>query len=198
MTAGGDVAILLLAAGSSSRMQGGDKLLERIDGEPLLRRQARAALATGARVLVALPPGAAARTAALEGLAVERVTVSDAALGMGHSLAAGARAASGASGLMVVPADMALIDSRAMTALRDAFQAGPDRIWRGATPEGEAGHPVVFPARLFGALARLTGDRGARAVLDAEAALTVPLAGDTAVLDLDTPEAWAAFRARRQ
>ena len=35
--------ILLLAAGSSSRMRGGDKLIEPVAGEPLLTRIARAA-----------------------------------------------------------------------------------------------------------------------------------------------------------
>ncbi|MEZ5755305.1 MAG: NTP transferase domain-containing protein [Paracoccaceae bacterium] len=48
--------ILLLAAGSPPRMRGGDKLLEDVAGEPLLRRSARAALATGCPVTVTLPP----------------------------------------------------------------------------------------------------------------------------------------------
>ena len=51
-----DAHILLLAAGSSSRMRGGDKLLEPVAGRPLLTRIAEAALATGLPVHVALPP----------------------------------------------------------------------------------------------------------------------------------------------
>ena len=39
--------LVLLAAGASRRMRGADKLLEPVDDEPLLRRQARAALASG-------------------------------------------------------------------------------------------------------------------------------------------------------
>lgn len=189
-------AILLLAAGSSSRMRGRDKLLEDIDGEPVLRRQARAALGTGARVLVALRPGDPARRAAIEGLPLETVEVPDAALGMGHSIAAGARAAGDAAGLMVVPGDMVLIDTGAMRMVLDAFGTAPERIWRGMTPGGDMGHPVMFPARLLPALARLSGDRGARDLLAAEPAVMVPLPGRAAVLDLDTPEDWAAFRAQ--
>jgi molybdenum cofactor cytidylyltransferase len=189
-------AILLLAAGASSRMRGSDKLLEHVGGEPLLRRQAKAALATGARVLVALPPGRPGRDEALDGLAVEVVPVPNAADGLGHSIAAATRAASGAVGLMLVPADMVLIDTPAMTTVLEGFATAPERIWRGMTADGDPGHPVMFPARLFADLERLSGDRGARSLIDREAALMVPLAADAAILDLDTPEDWAAFRAR--
>ena len=63
-----EVCILLLAAGASSRMRGGDKLLERVDGVPLVRRQVLAALATGCEVVVCLPDSTGPRFAALDGL----------------------------------------------------------------------------------------------------------------------------------
>ena len=192
-----EVVILLLAAGASSRMRGADKLLQRVDGEALLRRQARAALATGCRVLVALPPQAGPRGTALDGLEVERVAVADAAAGMGHSIAAGARAAAGVAGLMVVNADMPGLGAAELRAVLDAAEAGPGRIWRGMSASGVPGHPVLFPARLLGDLAGLTGDQGARALIAREGAVLVPLPGDAAVLDLDTPEDWAAWQAGR-
>jgi len=190
------LAILILAAGSSSRMRGGDKLLEEVGGEPLLRRMARSALSTGARVLVALPVPAGRRGDVVADLGVEPVAVDDAALGMGHSLAAGARAA-GDGALMVVPGDMALIGPEDLAALIAEHARHPDRILRGATAAGTLGHPVLFPARLRAALTGLTGDRGARTVMEREQALPVPLSGEAAVIDLDTPEEWAAFRASR-
>ena len=187
-------AILILAAGAATRMRGDDKLTRTVAGTPLLRRIAAAALATGAPVLVALPPSPGARDAALDGLAVQRVTVADAGDGMGHSIAAGARAAPPDRALMVVPADMALIGAPEMTALIDAHRAGPTRVWRGMGPGGEAGHPVLFPARLVPRLTMLTGDTGARAALADESPVLVPLSGNAAILDLDTPEDWTAFR----
>ena len=42
------IPILILAGGASSRMQGRDKLLEDVDGVPLLRKQVLIAAATGA------------------------------------------------------------------------------------------------------------------------------------------------------
>ncbi len=192
-----DVVILLLAAGASTRMRGADKLMQQLEGRPLLRRQAMAALATGARVLVALPPGGGARAAALDGLPVETVEVADAASGMGHSIAAGARAAGHPSGLMVLNADMPGIGTAEMAAVIAAHQAVPTRIWRGMSAAGGPGHPVLFPGSLVGELTRLTGDRGARDIIARDGAVLVPLPGDAAVLDLDTPEDWAAWRARQ-
>jgi molybdenum cofactor cytidylyltransferase len=57
---------------------------------------------------------------------------------------------------------------------------------------------VLFPADLLPELAALTGDTGAREVLTRHATRVhlVPLKGDRALVDLDTPEDWADWRAR--
>ncbi len=193
------VTILIPAAGAASRMRGADKLLETVAGEALLRRQARIALATGARVLVTLPPDRPARLTALEGLAVERIVVPEAAEGMSASLRHGALAAVGASGLMILLADLPEIETDDLFTVIRAFEGDPAApILRGASEAGVPGHPVLLPARLFGDLAALHGDEGARGVLAAHKGEVrlVPLPGDRAVIDLDTPEDWAAWRAR--
>jgi CTP:molybdopterin cytidylyltransferase MocA len=59
---------------------------------------------------------------------------------------------------------------------------------------GRAGHPVGFPARLLPALLDVSGDLGAREVLTRNPPQPVPLPGQRATLDLDTPEDWAAWR----
>ena len=65
-----NMPVIVLAAGSSSRMRGADKLLETVEGEPLLRRLVRIGAAVGP-VHAALPPPPHPRHAALDGLAVE-------------------------------------------------------------------------------------------------------------------------------
>nr|WP_091298952.1 nucleotidyltransferase family protein [Gemmobacter aquatilis] len=189
--------ILLLAAGASSRMRGGDKLLEQVDGQPQLRRAALAALASGAPVRVALPPDHPARLAALEGLPVTQIIVPDADLGMSASIRAGAAGVRG--GLMILPADMPEIDAKIIMQLVELHYENSRLILRGAS-HGTPGHPVLIPADLLPALANLTGDEGARAVLKAHAACLhlVDLPGQAALTDLDTPEDWAAWRAARQ
>ncbi|WP_212523199.1 nucleotidyltransferase family protein [Actibacterium sp. MT2.3-13A] len=197
-----DMALLLLAAGASSRMRGRDKLLEPVEGRPLLRRQAEAALATGARVYVTLPPGAEARRAALEGLAVEVVEVADAAAGMAASFRAGIAALpAGCRAALVVLADMPELGAEDFRRFFNAFRDDPEApILRGAGPDGQPGHPVLFPQRLFAELARLHGDQGARTVLQAhrDEIRPIPLPGQRALTDLDTPEAWETWRNAQQ
>lgn len=201
-----DVMILIPAAGSSSRMRGADKLTQSVGGVPMLRRQAMVALATGASVVVTLPPGDApqhaARLAALADLPVRRRDVPDAAEGLSASLRAGiAEAGPETRAVMILLADLPEIETGDLRAMIAAFRDGPDApVLRATTPEGTPGHPVILPRRLFGQIAALAGDAGARALLKAEAARgrvrPVPLPGQRAVTDLDTPEAWAEWRRR--
>ena len=182
-------------------MRGTDKLLEHVEGRPVLALLALRALAAGAPVLVTLPPGAADRAAALAGLALTRQEVPDATEGMAASLRAGAAAAQagGHSALMVLPADMPEIETADIAGMLAAFDAAPlpRPILRATTADGRPGHPVILPARMFDDLGVVAGDSGGRAVLRANAAEIKDhaLPGTRAVTDLDTPEAWAAWRA---
>lgn len=191
-------AILILAAGRATRMRGRDKLMEEVAGQPLLAERVATARATGAPVFVALPKrdGAPRRWEALTGAGATLVEVPDAATGMAASLTAGLTALpAGCPGLLVLLADMPEITVADINALLSGFDGSA--ILRGASAEGISGHPVLFPARDFAALAQLTGDTGARDLLRREAARVriVPLLARHALTDLDTPEDWATWRA---
>ncbi len=58
---------------------------------------------------------------------------------------------------------------------------------------------TVFAAYHFNRILQMSGDTGAKEIIAQAQAetLTVPLRGNRARLDLDTPEAWAAWRAAR-
>lgn len=199
------VHILVLAAGASSRMRGGDKLLQPIDRKPILLRVVETALATGSPVSVTLPPSFPQRETTLAGTAVRIVPVPDADLGMSRSIVRGLAAigcdSSGAKdGVMILPADMPGFSPKVLADLIARFRAEPDLIWRGGTADGRAGHPAIFPKALWSALSGVTGDEGGRSVLQAyqDRIRVVPLPGDMALLDLDTPEDWAAYLGRPQ
>ncbi len=191
----GPVAILLLAAGASTRMRGADKLLQEVDGVPVLRRQAKAALATGAPVYVALPLDRPERVQALESLAVHHVPVPDAAEGMSASIRRGTAALPpGTAGVAILPADMPELGAEDLGKVLEAF-AG--KITRATSTDGTPGHPVVFPSELFDELTRLTGDTGARAVMRDRDVTHIRLPAEHALTDLDTPEDWEAWFQRR-
>ena len=193
----GRVAIVLLAAGRSSRMRGTDKLLEGIGGVPLIRVMAERALSASDDVVVVLPPESPARETPLAGLPLVLARSPGVYASMSKSLAAGIRAAPGwATGVLVLLADMPEIETADLMTLVQVHALRPDRILRAATEDGRPGHPVLFPSRHRSALLRLVGDRGARELLEAlesEVDL-VRLPGDRALVDLDTPEDWTAWR----
>ena len=197
-----DIPIILLAAGQSSRMRGTDKLLEPVAGVPLIRVMAeRARAATQASVVLALPPKPHPRYAALEGVDVQSVAVARAKDGMGASLATAiTQVPAGSEAVMVVLADMPDVSTQDLCALAAQIDLQSDtRVWRAATAKGLPGHPVVFHRALFAKLARLDGDRGGQDILrdHMDQVQLVPLSGDQARLDLDTPEDWAAWHASK-
>ena len=194
------IPILILAAGSSSRMQGRDKLLEDVDGVPLLRRQVVIAAATGQPVFVALPPDANARRDAIAGTDANILTVADAAEGMSATMRAAVAALPQAPAFMITLGDLIALETADFNAVLDARTAQPDHlIWRGATEDGKPGHPILFDASLRGDFAKLSGDHGGEAIVTPRTDKTylVALPGNRARFDLDTPAAWAAWRASR-
>ena len=197
-----DFPVILLAAGGSTRMAGRDKLMEQVDGIPLLERQAaRARAATTGPVLVALPPRPHPRYDAVAGLGVTCLSVAEAAEGMNASLrTAVAALPPGAACAMVLLADLPDIDTADLITVGAAVDPTTSvRVWRGATQDGRPGHPIVFHADLFPAFAGLSGDGGGKEVvaLAGEHVRLVPLPDDRARRDLDTPADWAAWRETR-
>ena len=195
--------ILLLAAGAARRMRGADKLLEEVDGQPLLRRQAaQARAATAGPVIVTLPPRPHGRYAALSDLDVTALPVPNAAEGMGLSIAAGIKALPEESpAVLIVLADLPDLTAEDFTSVLEAIDLYPNsRVWRGTTSQDKPGHPIAFHASVFPQLEALTGDDGGRRIVaeNKDRVTLVPLPGNRALNDLDTPEDWARWRAHRQ
>lgn len=190
-----DLTILIPAAGRSSRMGGADKLLEVIDGKALLALVvARAAQVAPVRVVLA--EGQTARAETLAGTDAKIIWVAP-NQGMAASLVAGAAGLKTA--VMVQPADMPDLSAHDMATLAALWRAGAGPILRGADGDGTPGHPVIFPRDALPAFAKLSGDRGAAPLLKARArdVALYPL-GPQALVDLDTPEDWAAWRKTRR
>jgi molybdenum cofactor cytidylyltransferase len=186
------IAALLLAAGSSQRMGAPNKLIATIDGRPLVRIAAEAALGSRAASLTVVTGHKPEDVeAALAGVEAATVHNPDFAGGLSTSLRAGiANLPADADGVVVLLADMPAITAAAVDKLIAAFN--PDRIVV-ATSEGRRGNPVLWPRRFFADLLAVSGDTGGRRIIEAnrEAVIEVEI-GTPAALDIDTPEALRA------
>jgi molybdenum cofactor cytidylyltransferase len=189
------IPTILLAAGSSRRF-GAPKLLEEVRGKPLVRHAAEGLLAVApGELLVVTPPDSRAFRLALDGLPVGIVENSRAHDGMGASIAAGVAALPPrASAVLIALADVPLGTADALPAVVARFRQGGARI---VAPRfrGRPGHPVLFARALFPELVSLTGDQGARELLERHhgSVAIVELDRD-APDDVDTPEDLARLR----
>ena len=191
------IAALLLAAGKSSRM-GTNKMLEPIDGRPMVARTAQRLLASRARPIVAVLGNMADRVdAALGKLPVERVRNPAFADGLSTSLKRGLAALPAEiDGVLVCLGDMPQIAGRDLDRLIAAFNPLEGRAIVVPTRHGKRGNPVLWARRFFGEMAELAGDVGARHLIGEHAELVaeVEMDNDSVLIDIDTPEALAQLR----
>lgn len=186
---------IVLAAGAGARF-GGAKLLAPLNDAPLISGALLTAfLAPVRRVFVAVGSDAvrkavkatSERLAATDRLVL--VSVEDSREGMGASLRAAALAVpDDSAGLFVMLGDMPAVDPATPRRLAQAFKGPHDIV--APTHLGRRGHPVLFGATWLPALRALSGDEGARALLEsAGARLTrIPVEDPGIHLDVDRPE----------
>jgi molybdenum cofactor cytidylyltransferase len=189
------IAALVLAGGRSTRYGVRNKLLEPLDGVPLVVRSARAALASrAAPVIVVTGHEADAVAAALADLDVRIVHNPDFADGLSTSLRTGLAAVPpDADGAIVTLGDMPRIEARHLDRLIAAFSPKEGRGIVVPVHLGKRGNPVLFARAYFQELLAIEGDTGARHIIAASASevAEVDLATDAIFLDIDTPEALA-------
>jgi len=192
------VAAVILAAGRSTRMGGPNKLLAELSGKPLVRIVAEQAIASKAKeVIVVTGHQAELVEQALKSLKVKFIRNPDFAQGLATSVKAGIAAVpEDADGAVICLGDMPMISSQLIDHLIDAF--APDRGNLIAVPVsgGRRGNPVLWSRRFFNELMTLDGDIGARHLIAKhnEAVAEVPVEGDGAFLDIDTPQGLEAAR----
>jgi molybdenum cofactor cytidylyltransferase len=184
---------ILLAAGSSARF-GGDKLLEPLPqatddcepGTPMGVAACRHLCAAVSATLAVVRPSDTVLATMLRDVGARVVECARAEEGMGASLACGVQATPDADAWLIALADMPWILPSTIHLLASALAAGADIV--APFYNRERGHPVGFARRHYAALAALTGDEGARAVLRANQPTLRLVATDDAgvVRDVDT------------
>jgi molybdenum cofactor cytidylyltransferase len=121
---------------------------------------------------------------------------------MSTSLRAGVAAVADhdVDGALVQLGDMPRVTAAHLDALVAAFDPDADATIVVPTCERKRGNPVLLGRRHFADIAQLTGDVGARALIErhADQVRLLPIDDPAILLDVDTPEALAAARARSQ
>ena len=194
------IAVLILAAGTSSRMGATNKLLAEVDGVPMVLRALNAAQASAATsVTVVVGHEGAAVRALLAPRAVHVVHNPDFALGLSTSLCCGVAALpDDAQAVLVMLGDMPRISAAHIDRLLDAWDPSRPAI---IVPQrgGRRGNPVLWPRALFAAMQTVSGDRGARDLLVqyADQVQRVEIDDDAIFIDVDTPDDLARNTASR-
>ena len=184
---------VVLAAGSSSRMGGSQKLLLEVDGKPMVRHAIEAASEGGCHQVLVVYGTSDVRDA-VDG-AAELVHNAHAADGMSTSLRVGLGALrSEMEAALIVLGDQPLVGSRAVSVLLRAWRregSRPAVAMAGNNQKQKWTPPVVLSRELWPELESLEGDSGARQLLDKHPELLdiVPAAGRPD--DIDTPDDYA-------
>jgi molybdenum cofactor cytidylyltransferase len=193
------IAAIVLAAGRSSRMALRNKLLEPIDGEPVIYRVAANALASGARpVLVVIGHEAAGIAAALRGLDVTTIANPAYAEGLSTSLRAGLSALpAGLDGALICLGDMPEVEGPVLRAVMAAFTGGNAICV--PVHDGRRGNPVLWGSSYFTEMMELTGDVGAKPLMawHKERVIEVAVATISIFQDIDAPADLARLKRLR-
>ena len=198
------VAVIVLAAGRSTRMGGPNKMLADANGQPLVVHAVKAALASQAvEVVVVLGHMAdQVKAAIVQAVPTSRlrfVMNPDFAEGLSTSVRTGiAILGKDIDAAIVQLGDMPGVNSALLDRLMAAFSPVEGRSICVPTVAGKRGNPVLWDRRFFPEIAKVEGDTGAKHLIGEHADLVceVEMTGEAAITDIDTPEALAAWRAR--
>jgi CTP:molybdopterin cytidylyltransferase MocA len=187
---------VLLAAGGSRRL-GRPKQLLVWQGETLVRRAARAALEAGVDELIVVAGAQRdAVAAALAGLDLRVVENDRWPEGIGSSIAAGVRAASGAAVLLFL-ADQPGVDAALLAELIAGMEAGHERV--ACAYAGVIGVPALFSDRSdLVALRGLSEDRGAGHLLRRAGGAVLAIPAEQAAHDIDDEADWQRWQEERR
>lgn len=190
------LGIIVLAAGSSSRMGQSKQLLD-VDGDPLLRRMVKIALgAEPDEVIVVLGSNYQEHRKVIEDLPVKTVYNSNWQKGMGSSIKTGVehllQQFPSANAAMILVCDQPLLTTFHLKKLKHALITSATPVVAMAY-SNTVGVPAIFAKSLFDDLIKLPDDKGAKLVIEKSSPLlTIPFPEGS--IDLDTPDDYEKFK----
>lgn len=182
-----NIHCVVLAAGQSQRY-GRTKLLEKLDGKPLLQHALESAQgACPGRVCLVTGQDSDAIFGAARGLADLLAHNPDFETGIGSSIRCGVKACRDhADAVLIMLADQPLVTGAHLSKLIATWDGNVNRIIASAYA-GTRGPPILFGSTYFDELEKLQGDTGARHVLRDNQEAVSSVNCEPARFDIDTP-----------
>ena len=184
---------IILAAGSSKRFPGTNKLLAPVHGVPIIQRVTTAICEANTKTtLVITGKDHALTKPLLASQNLQCIQNRDYSQGMGTSLTKGIDSIpeDNWDGILICLGDLPNLTTKLVNTLIQTFQAENANSIIIPIHQGRRGHPIIFPYRYRNQLSQLTGDKGARDILKKERNAITELEVDTPAIfqDIDRPE----------
>jgi molybdenum cofactor cytidylyltransferase len=186
-----EIGIILMAAGSSSRM-GRPKQLLPIEGEPLLVRSVKAAVGSKAHELVVvLGSNYKCHREVIAGFSIEIIENREWQKGMGNSLKKGLSHLidknDSLDAVIVLVCDQPYLSSDLINKLIEEFEQTKSKIVA-SIYAGIIGVPALFDSSMFEKILQLGDEQGAKKLIQQHLANVKTVDFPKGIIDLDFPE----------
>lgn len=178
---------------------GRSKQLIELGEETLIARAARIAGATGMKTVAVLGADHEKHEKAIRKMEIDTVFNPDWQSGMASSIKAGLRHFSGnksTHAVIVMVCDQPLLSSAHLTNLRDQWISTNKPIITSCYA-GTVGVPVLFDKSLFAEILTLSGEGGAKKIIQNHPEKTAGISFPEGAVDLDTPDDYKTFLNRK-
>ncbi|WP_282179888.1 nucleotidyltransferase family protein [Maribacter stanieri] len=185
------IAVLIMAAGASKRMDGIKQLMPWKDSNFLLETIKTVQKTNLSSIHVVLGANAEIIAAQCVFQDINIITNPNWDKGLGNSIAYGVKVIlkekNTLDGILICLVDQPLLTPKYLQSIVDVFKMHPTKII--ATNYGnKAGVPALFPKLLFQKLCELEGDYGAKDILNNQQHAIIQLEAGNQIRDIDTKE----------
>jgi molybdenum cofactor cytidylyltransferase len=190
---------IILAAGSSSRMPNQNKLMAKINGKTILESVLDTALMVDlSQVIVVLGSNAEQLSELLIDYPVTQVINDEWEKGMSSSIKTGVeKLEDDINGTMIILGDMPGVRANDLQLLLNKFVEHEYQKIVYPARNNQQGHPVIFPKKYFKELVLLTGDRGAKSILNEKNSIGVDINSQGIIMDIDTESDLKTFLSQK-
>jgi len=196
-----NIATLIMAAGSSSRMGTPKQLLSWKDTTLIENVMSNVLQLEPSKSIIVLGANSEQITPKIEPHPVEIIHNPDWNNGLGNSIAFGVNYIQNnykVDGVLIILADQPLIDTSYLKGMIISFEAGKNQIIATQYDNEKLGVPALFDKYYFEELSAIDGDKGAKSILEKYSDQVITTQFETNVFDVDTKEDYKKLKSHNK